>query len=253
MKHALKIAAIIILALALPGFAGSLTEEFHQTYSLAQGGRVSLDNVNGDVRITGWDRNEVKVDAIKRSRSDEGLKNARIEVDADSNSIHIETKYSESRSWGWNHDSADVDYTITVPRGANLDEISLVNGDIDIADVQGDVSASSVNGRIQVRGLRGDLDLSTVNGPLEATVDQISNTGRIELESVNGPITVYLPSSADAQIEAETVSGSISNDFGLQEERDRYVGEELSGKLGNGSTRISLENVNGSISLRKAK
>nr|MBA3804147.1 hypothetical protein [Acidobacteriota bacterium] len=39
-----------------------LREEFHQTYPLAADGRVSLENINGSVTISTWDRNEVKVD-----------------------------------------------------------------------------------------------------------------------------------------------------------------------------------------------
>src|ERR1700722_20813441 len=44
---------------------GALTEEFHQTYALTAQGRVELDNINGPVHISTWDRDEVKVDAIK--------------------------------------------------------------------------------------------------------------------------------------------------------------------------------------------
>src|SRR6266567_2352463 len=44
---------------------GQFTQEFHQTYALAAGGRVALANINGSVHISGWDRNEVKVDAVR--------------------------------------------------------------------------------------------------------------------------------------------------------------------------------------------
>src|SRR5215207_4290111 len=67
---------------------GDLTEEFHQTYQLAPGGRVHLENINGDVRVRGWDRNEVKVDAVKYAYTRERLEEARIEVDASAQSVH---------------------------------------------------------------------------------------------------------------------------------------------------------------------
>src|SRR5918992_435979 len=79
---------------------GELTEEFHQTYQLAPGGRVHLENINGDVRVRGWDRNEVKVDAVKYAHTRERLEEARIEVDATAQSVHIETRYPHhSTSW----------------------------------------------------------------------------------------------------------------------------------------------------------
>src|SRR6266513_4264757 len=67
-----------------------VTEEFHQTYSLNANGRVELQNINGAVHITVWDRNEVKVDAIKRAADQDELKREEILVDARTDSIAIE-------------------------------------------------------------------------------------------------------------------------------------------------------------------
>ena len=66
-------ALCVVLLVAAPTQAsdhpGQLTEEFHQSYPLADGGRVSLENINGAVHISGWDKNEVKVDAVKYAHS----------------------------------------------------------------------------------------------------------------------------------------------------------------------------------------
>ena len=43
---------------------------------------MELDNINGDVHISSWDRNEVKVDAIKYADTKEGLEEAKIEIDS---------------------------------------------------------------------------------------------------------------------------------------------------------------------------
>src|SRR5687768_664451 len=72
-----------------------LTEEFHQTYPLAPGGRVSLSNINGKVSVTAWDRNEVKVDAVKRAFKPERLREAEIKVEATGGHLHIETEYEK--------------------------------------------------------------------------------------------------------------------------------------------------------------
>src|SRR5580693_7491648 len=75
-----------LLFLALSAHAsdhrGDQTEEFHQTYTISAEGRVELDNINGDVHITSWDRNEVKVDAVKYADTKERLDEAKIEVDS---------------------------------------------------------------------------------------------------------------------------------------------------------------------------
>ena len=100
---------------------GKLTEEFHQTYPLAAGGRIELDNINGAVHITVWDQNQVKLDAVKYANSKERLDEAKIEVEADGNSVSIRTRYRDhDHTWnsdGWNN-PATVEYTLMVPRSA---------------------------------------------------------------------------------------------------------------------------------------
>jgi DUF4097 and DUF4098 domain-containing protein YvlB len=232
-------------------YSGKVTEEFHHTYPLSSGGRVELDNVHGDVHITGWDRDEVKVDAVKFAHGKDQLNDVEIQVEADSNSVSIRTKYhSHNHYFGTHHDSASVEYTLSVPRNARLDEIKLVNGPLDIHGVAGEVHASCINGRLFAEGLQGRVQLSTVNGRSEVRFDRLSDS--IDLSSVNGGIVLVLPSDANARIEASTVSGGIDNDFGLHSSTHRWVGHNLDGELGSGGPHIKLSNVNGRIDIRHA-
>ena len=235
--------------------SGAVTEEFHQTYTLAPDGRVELDNINGAVHISAWDQNEVKVDAIKYADSKDRLDDAKIEIDATRDSISIQTKYKQhdlTFNWGSHNNPAGVEYTLTVPRTARLDEIKLVNGELDVAGVSGEVHASCINGRLEARDLSGSAHLSTVNGRLEARFGALPNSG-VELNSVNGSLDLTIPSDARAEIEAETVSGGIDNDFGLHVSRHQFVGHDLRGELGAGGPRIRLANVNGGIKIHHAQ
>src|SRR5262245_35166134 len=47
------------------------SRERHETYDLAAGGVVSVTNTNGYIRVTSWNENRVRVDAVKRVRRDE--------------------------------------------------------------------------------------------------------------------------------------------------------------------------------------
>ncbi|HVF44650.1 MAG TPA: DUF4097 family beta strand repeat-containing protein [Pyrinomonadaceae bacterium] len=231
-----------------------LTEEFHQTYPLSAAGRVSLSNINGSVRISAWDRNEVRVDAVKRAATQERLREAEIQVSASSGAIEIETEYPEYR-WrdGERHENpASVEYTLTVPRGARVEEVSLVNGGLSLEGLSGPVHASSVNGKVTARGLTGPVNLSVVNGRLEASLDSVGGSGSVSLSAVNGPLVATLPSDSNATVRADTVHGSITNDFNLPVRVGEYVGRELAGRLGQGGTRVSLNNVNGSIQIKRA-
>jgi DUF4097 and DUF4098 domain-containing protein YvlB len=231
------------------GASGTFHEEFHQTYALEAQGRVALENINGDVHITAWDRNEVKVDAVKRALSQERLQEARVVVETDRSAVTIKTRYPDQD--GAAH-PASVDYNIMVPRTARVDQVKLVNGKLEIVGMKGQVRASSVNGTIKATDLGGDVRLSTVSGRLEATFGELNTGKSIHIDSVNGSIELLLPMDAHADFRADTVSGAISNDFGLPMERGRAIGRHLSGALKGGGARISVSNVNGSIFIAPA-
>jgi len=249
------IASLSALLFALPANAwpGRLTEEFHHTYPLSANGRIELENLNGSVHITAWDQNQVKVDAVKYANTKERLDEVKIEVESENDFLSIRTQYPDHNhtfNGGWD-DPAGVEYTVTVPRAARLDEISLVNGSLDVHGVTGEVRASCVNGRLTAQDLQGRMELSTVNGKLDAQFQQLGDNS-IRLSSVNGGLELTLPSDANARIDASTVSGGISDDFGLHVNHHRWVGHDLRAELGNGRTRIELSNVNGHIDIRRA-
>jgi hypothetical protein len=246
-------ALLLVVAQGHASESRQYTEEFHQTYPLAAGGRVELDNINGAVHITAWDRNEVKVDAVKYAGTKQRLDEAKIEVAAGSDYVSVRTKYpshDHTFNGGWN-DPGGVEYTLSVPRGARLDEIKLINGPLDIHGVTAEVRASCINGKMLADGLQGRVKLSAINGRMEARFERLSDSP-VELSSVNGGIALILPSDAKAELEASTVSGGIDDDFGLRVRHHRFVGHDLRGELGGGGTRIQLSNVNGRIEIRHA-
>src|SRR5271169_4999089 len=158
----ISIGALMALALTL-GASAQVTEEFHRTVPLSATGRISLDNINGNVTITGWERNEVQIDAVKKAGNQQKLDEARIEVDASSDSVHIRTRYPEGHN---NNNPATVTYELHVPLVAHLDSINLVNGSLDVSQVSGDIKADLVNGKANVHDLAGRAELSSVNGTI---------------------------------------------------------------------------------------
>jgi DUF4097 and DUF4098 domain-containing protein YvlB len=235
-----------------------LREEFHQTYPLSATGRVSLQNINGGVQIKVWDRAAVQVDALKKAYKPHRLTEAQIQVNSTEESISIRTEYPDQNQNFRNDERrydnpAIVEYTLTVPRKAMLSSVELVNGSLDIEGVEGSVKASSINGRVNARGLAGDARLSTVNGELQATFTQLDESKPINLASVNGSVTLIIPSNANASIRAGTVHGSISSDFGLKVKHGEYVGHSMDGQIGTGGPRIKLGNVNGQIRVTHAQ
>jgi len=247
MRKALTLTAVLILAAgAASAWDSAYTETFDRTYSVDHGVSVGLENINGDVVVEVWDRPEVRVYAEKSASSAERLELLVIRVHESAGEIYVETDYPDSRDLSREdrRGHSKVEYTLTVPRFAEIDEIELVNGDLRIDSVEGAIDAETVNGTIVVGGAAGRIDLETVNGGIELRLGPAVGDD-ISLSSVNGRIEVFCTGSAD--IRAETVNGRLSNDFGIEVRKGRYVGASMDGVVGGGGPIISMETVNGSI------
>jgi DUF4097 and DUF4098 domain-containing protein YvlB len=232
------------------------TERFEQTYPLSANGRVSVSNVNGSITIDTWERNEVKLEAVKTADDKSKLSEVEIQIDAQKDYLKVETNYdswkSDGGNRGWkNYGRLSVEYHLTVPKNAVLDEIETVNGSVNITNSNNLTKASTVNGEVIANNLRGTANLSTVNGTVEANFDQLQSSSKITLETVNGKVNLTIPSDADATIKADTVNGSIVNDFGLPVRKGQYVGKDLYGKIGSGEVQIRLNSVNGGLNIKR--
>jgi hypothetical protein len=246
----------LIAARAEDQTGDELREEFHQTYPLARDGRVSLKNINGAARVVAWDRDEVKVDAVKHARSRERLDEATVEVETTGDSVSVRTRYP-TQDLSWTRDSRDnpasVEYTLTIPRASRVDSIELINGGLEVEGLAGSIKATCINGRLRARNLAGEARLSTINGALEAEFESFGEGKAITLNSVNGTVDLFVPAGANASVKADTVHGTITNDFNMAVKRGEWVGESLDGQLGaGGASRVKLSNVNGSIRIRRA-
>jgi DUF4097 and DUF4098 domain-containing protein YvlB len=236
--------ALCIAGLALAG--EPYRENFDQSYPLAAGGRVSLSNVNGNVTVGVWDQPTVRVQAVKEAESKELLDKLQVEVKAAAGRVEIETSYPER-----SHGHMSVEYTLTVPKGASLDEFELVNGGLTVSGLGGEVRASLVNGPAKLTGLAGNVTLESVNGEVQVELDALGTGKRVKLETVNGPMQLRLAAGVAAEVEAETVNGHLSNDFGIPVHKHEYVGADMKGSIGTGGGDIRLETVNGRIELLK--
>lgn len=226
------------------------TEKFEQTYALNADGRVSVSNVNGSITIETWDNNQVKLEAVKIADSKERLTEVEIKIDSKPASFSVETDYGNGNGWR-NNGKIEVQYRLTVPRNAVLNEIETVNGSISIINAHNLTKASAVNGGIKATNLRGTTNLSTVNGTVEADFDQLQSGSKISLNTVNGTVNLTVPSDANATLRADSVNGNITNDFGLPVRKGQYVGRDLYGKLGSGDVQIRLNSVNGALSIKR--
>ncbi len=240
-----------VALLASVSVFASVTEEETFSYTLDDGGRFSISNVNGSITITGGSGNTVEIVATKKAKNQKDLDEIEIETSYSASEIVVETELGDSDGWFSHGSSGQVKYVITVPSGTMLDSVETVNGDVAISGVTGKVVAESVNGDLEIVGLEGDARLSTVNGGINAGFEKCEGEQSIKAETVNGRVTIVLPEDADVQVSADTLNGGINGrDFGLETDKG-FVGSDLNGNIGNGSARLNIDTVNGSIKIKK--
>lgn len=242
---------LALAALSQPVFA-DVTDTIERTIDFNEDGKIRLSNINGNVSIRACDCSQVNLVAEIEASSQEMRDRISVEIDSSESHLYVRTKYRKrGERPSWNNEHSEVTYTLTVPNQVNLNDIELVNGDLNVEGISGELNADLVNGELESDGGSSSTRVNMVNGDMTIKFDSLSHAKHIDLDSVNGRINLYLPADANATIDAETVSGKISNEFGIQVRKHKYVGSDMRGTIGNGDVRISLENVNGKIAVNR--
>lgn len=162
------------------------------TVRLDRGGAVDLSLISGKIRVTGWDRQDVKVAA--------SIDRGTLRFDANSSRVTLSVDESDDNRHG-RHSVGDARYEVSVPRGARL-ILEAVSGDVTASGSQGEIEATSVSGDVDVRDGVGEVSIESVSGSVHAA--QIN--GNLRAESVSGDARVE---GVSGNVEATSVSGNI--------------------------------------------
>jgi hypothetical protein len=244
------------LGLLAPGLASPARadeETWEKAFSLEGVTRVSVSNVNGPVEARTWDRDYVRVTAVK-SGSSRRVKETQIRTSQRGDEIKIETvtthrHHSFFGTLFGGSDLAHVSYQLFLPAETQL-SLTTVNGSVEAEDRKGRLRVETVNGHAEVRRSGGEARVETVNGRIKFTaLAPLSDT---RLETVNGSIDADIPDGTALHYRLETINGSL--EAGDSHYHGHSFGsKEMEGDLNGGGPRFSAETVNGSIRLAFAK
>jgi Putative adhesin len=135
-----------------------------------------------------------------------------------------------------------VDFTLQVPAGVHLVGHT-VSGGITAESLTGPVDVHTVDGSIGLQRL-SQAKARTVNGSITASFSGTDWKEDVDLSTVNGSIDVALPSSPNAELSANTLSGEVRVDFPL----DGTIGpHRAQGALGHGGRELRLRTLSGGI------
>jgi DUF4097 and DUF4098 domain-containing protein YvlB len=258
MRTFLKLLAVSAVFCVAPQ-AGAQTQDFQWRGRVTSGQTLEIKGINGDVRAVASLTGDAEVTAVKSARRSNPA-DVRIEVVPHAGGVTICAVYpspdsepnrcepgATSRSRTQNNDTT-VRFDVQVPAGVNFIGHT-VNGSVEAESLNGDAEGYTVNGSVKL-STTGLAIAKTVNGSINATMGRADWTNGAKFSTVNGGITLHVPSYLSAELNASTLNGEIETDFPIT-----VTGEvsrrRLRGTIGSGGQELNLSTVNGSIKLIK--
>ncbi len=247
-------AALLALVLAAPLRAGGPDQEvFEKAYSMEGIVKISVENVNGNIQATAWDKPYFKVHAIKKAeggRAEETLRLTEIRVQKLGNEIKVETVNPKRRRLfgflDFGSSGAHVDYELQIPARTDV-RFETCNGKLVASGFAGTISSDAVNGSIELTGIAGPTSATTVNGSVRLAFAGALHKTRIE--TVNGSIDVAFDKTSSVSYDLETVNGHIEGSFEMPVD-GKFGPKEARGSYNGGTEPLHCETVNGTIRLK---
>lgn len=255
------------------------------TFTVGSDARLEIETREGTIEVRGWDRPEVRVEAIGRS-------DRAVEVTRSGPVYRIRPRGF------WNAES--VDLRVTVPHAVAVEvsggesditvfgtggpvAIETIDGDVRVEDAAGPVTARTVDGDIVVANVRGPVELVSGDGNMRVrrvtgnvrvegidgdialweidseavtatTVDgdirydgHVHPGGRYELITHDGDLVFSVPDGAGAHVEVSTFDGSLRPSFPVEIRGGLDRLTEFT--IGDGAARVRLETFSGEIFL----
>ncbi len=231
---------------------------------------LEISTHNGTIDFQGQDGGQGSVAITKKAG---GATEADAQEAMDAIEVFVESAGSGTTRIGWKWRvvkkprwSGEVNFVVRAPRTLRLDT-ETHNGEIAIADVQGDVRAETHNGRVKVNSRGGSLHAESHNGEIQATyagpkltitthngevVADLSRCGAVtgDVTTHNGAVSLSVGSETSAAIRCETSNGELRSDAALADMKKSRG--KLTGTLGSGVGKLDVTTHNGGIHLRRS-
>jgi DUF4097 and DUF4098 domain-containing protein YvlB len=180
------VAACLILSPAAARAGQKETETVDRSYPMGAGGELRLNNFSGKIVITGSNRGDVAIHAVRRATR-ERLQNIHLDIQADGSRIRIEANKRDD-SWDKHNDNVvETDFEIEVPQDIALD-INAFSSEVRVSNAHGRQKVHTFSGAVSLRDAAGSIDAETFSGDIE--VDLAPNaSGRVDFDTFSGELT----------------------------------------------------------------
>jgi hypothetical protein len=248
----------------------------------AKPGELAVDNVFGPISVEGYAGKDVILEARKivyardENRAKRAEEEVRLDISENANTVEIYVdgpfRDDEERRSGNIRIRQDPGYkvyygfTVKVPFKTDLVLSTVLDGDLEVRDVEGRFDVRNVNGKVRLSDVSGSGDARTVNGGVTVVFKRHPD-GACLFKTVNGDVEVDFPGEPSADFRVKTMHGEVYSDFDVtylpkappvREERPEkggkyvYRSEGYFGvRAGKGGPEIKLDTLTGDILIAK--
>jgi DUF4097 and DUF4098 domain-containing protein YvlB len=194
-----SVSAIGACLLACSFAVHAAEKRLDRTFSVAPGGRLTIDADGPDLRVTGTSGNQVVVH-ILLTGSESYLEKLTLSAEQSGNDVAVLAKQSKGHwlNFNWNNEGK---VEVQVPHEYNFD-IHTSGGDITVGQLQGNAHGKTSGGDIVVKELKGPLDMQTSGG--DVRVEQID--GETHLSTSGGDVDIV---RLNGDLDAKTSGGYV--------------------------------------------
>jgi hypothetical protein len=261
-------------------FKEHLSKEFTLAGN-ASGSKLFIYNISGFIKVEGYSGNTVLLEMDKTISADDdknletGKKEFRLAFQQNNDTVmaYIASPFDSRphRKWQYNDDRRDIDYnynvdfTVKVPFGMNLNISTINDGIISVNNVTGTLDISNINEQIIIKNAKGTTYAHTING--DVTVNYLTNPPEeSSYTTINGNIKISYQPGLSADLQFKSMNGEFFTDFPDVERLPASVIKEKANKgegtvyklnaktsvrFGKGGKTFKFETLNGNVYIKK--
>jgi DUF4097 and DUF4098 domain-containing protein YvlB len=244
-------AVLALVGLGIPSLAtadAKQTERVEKTVPFPAGGTLKLKNFSGNVEITGEQRSDIALVAV-RTAPRERLDHIKLSIDASGSTVTVDAN-KRDESWHEDHDNVvETAFTIRVPASANLD-IDVFSSPVTVTGVTGRHHVHGFSSELRLEQSAGAIDAETFSGRIFLSPASWMKDQSLSAKTFSGDIDVKLPAQASGSVEFDSFSGDMRADvpLTLKSKSKRSLRADLDGGQGGD---IRLKTFSGDVHLGK--
>jgi hypothetical protein len=264
---------LLLIGLPLTAAEVEQNETIRQTFPVSGAApkKVTVDNLNGSIHVTGYAGSEIRLVAHKRLRAEspeaaeEARRDIKLDVSQTENTVRLYVDGPFRCRDGGVHIDRDpgyevkYDFELQTPHDTAIDLKTINDGEITVADVAGDYKVNNINGGVEMQELSGSGKIYALNGKVTVSFRE-NPRGKSSFGSLNGEVRVSFQPDLNADVRFKTFNGQVFTDYQVtylplpaaEAERHgtRYVyksSEWSAVRVGRGGPELSFDAFNGNI------